>query len=73
MKQHVKGKLRGERIRDGVRVTIVGEPNVGKSSLLNILCKGMHCVLLSVFCMDVQCVLLNILCRGIQCMLLNVC
>ncbi len=30
---------RGERIRDGIRVAIVGPPNAGKSSLLNLLAR----------------------------------
>lgn len=30
---------RGERLREGVAITIVGAPNVGKSSLLNVLAK----------------------------------
>ena len=29
----------GERLRNGVQISIVGKPNVGKSSLLNILCR----------------------------------
>lgn len=34
---HLNDNRRGERLRGGVRVAIIGEPNVGKSSLLNIL------------------------------------
>ena len=33
--QHIDDKMVGERIRSGFRVTIVGAPNSGKSSLLN--------------------------------------
>ena len=32
----------GEKIRDGFRVSIIGETNVGKSSLLNLLSKEMQ-------------------------------
>ena len=38
---HLNDGRRGERLRSGVHVTIVGAPNAGKSSLLNILC-GEH-------------------------------
>lgn len=34
---HLNDNRRGERLRDGVRVAIVGAPNAGKSSLLNAL------------------------------------
>lgn len=37
--QHLDDNRRGERIREGVRIVIVGPPNAGKSSLLNLLAK----------------------------------
>ena len=35
--KHLADARAGERLRSGVRVAIVGEPNVGKSTLLNLL------------------------------------
>ena len=35
--QHLDDKRRGERLRNGVRIAIIGPPNAGKSSLMNLL------------------------------------
>ncbi|XP_050088567.1 tRNA modification GTPase GTPBP3, mitochondrial [Anopheles aquasalis] len=37
LKAHLNDNRRGERLRTGVRTAIVGAPNVGKSSLINLL------------------------------------
>lgn len=42
IESHLSDGRRGERLRSGIHVSIIGPPNAGKSSLLNILCK-MQC------------------------------
>ena len=37
--QHLADGHRGERLRDGLRIAIIGPPNAGKSSLLNVLAR----------------------------------
>jgi len=39
IRTHLADERRGERLRDGLEVAIVGAPNVGKSSLLNLLAR----------------------------------
>lgn len=39
IRTHLQDGHKGERIRDGLQIAVIGEPNVGKSSLINSLAK----------------------------------
>ncbi|GBM23087.1 hypothetical protein AVEN_208833-1, partial [Araneus ventricosus] len=42
---HLQDKRKGEKVRSGVFTVITGRPNVGKSTLMNYLCKYLFAVI----------------------------
>ena len=44
----IKDEEKGEIIKNGVKIAIVGKPNVGKSSLLNLLSKKEKAIVTSI-------------------------
>lgn len=53
--KHLKDGRRGERLRSGIEVAIVGAPNAGKSTLLNILCENCYTLFLHVVMLYCTC------------------
>ncbi|XP_075220360.1 5-taurinomethyluridine-[tRNA] synthase subunit GTPB3, mitochondrial [Lycorma delicatula] len=48
IKKHLNDGRRGEKTRNGVKTAIVGAPNVGKSSLFNMLCQQQAAIVSSI-------------------------